>query len=402
MRWMKHSMNKAFILSSEFPPGPGGIGMHAYQMADHLCKENWQVKVLTQQDYVSPEEIDAFNKKLPFCVSTLARKGHWIRTAKTRWQQYRGVLKEWQPDLLVTTGDQMVALSAASQYWNGLSNGNGHKLRWCAVWHGFIPSRIINRTISQWSFGQPDLVIAVSNYSGQQLLEMGAAPHQMKVVLNGADEKRYFPNSDVGEQFKQQLGLNGAFILLTVGHVSERKGQDIVIQAMPEILERYPNVHYLIAGLPTLQPELERLAEKLAVRTQVHFLGKVEDTALNAVYNASDIFALTSRHSQAGQFEGYGIVVVEAALCAKPAVVAGNSGLAEAVQDGITGLVVPENDPHATAQAILQLLGNSELRMRAGERARQRAISEQTWDICMQQYDALFCSLVAGSMDTQL
>ncbi len=176
-------------------------------------------------------------------------------------------------------------------------------------------------------------------------------------------------------------------MLLTVGHVTERKGQEVVIRALPQILASQPDTHYWMAGLPTLQAKLEILALELGVLSHVHFLGRLDNADLRTAYNACDVFVMTSRHSSDGQFEGFGIAAVEAALCGKPAVVSDNSGLIEAVLPGKTGLVARENDPGSTAMAILTLLENPSLRQRMGEQARQRALDEQTWAASAAQYD---------------
>jgi phosphatidylinositol alpha-1,6-mannosyltransferase len=98
---------------------------------------------------------------------------------------------------------------------------------------------------------------------------------------------------------------------------------------------------------------------------------------------------MTSQHTATGDFEGFGIAVVEAALCGKPAVVSGNSGLEEAVVDGETAFVVPQSDPVATAGALMSLLADEPLRIRFGKAARQRAMAEQTWAARAAAYDQL-------------
>jgi phosphatidylinositol alpha-1,6-mannosyltransferase len=135
-----------------------------------------------------------------------------------------------------------------------------------------------------------------------------------------------------------------------------------------------------MVGLPTGQAELVSLAQQLHVSQYVHFLGRVGSDALLKCLNVCDVFVMTSRHTSSGDFEGYGIAVVEAALCGKPAVVSSNSGLAEAIVDGQTGLLVPEGNPDATADAIISLLANTYRRRAMGEKARKRALDEQTWD----------------------
>ncbi len=193
---------------------------------------------------------------------------------------------------------------------------------------------------------------------------------------------------------RESLGLFDARILLTVGHVSERKGQDIVIRALAELRDAGA-VHYVMAGLPTKEREFSALARELGVAERVHFLGRVGSARLVGLMNACDLFVMTSRHDESGDFEGYGIAVVEAALCGRPAVVTGNSGLAEAIEDGRTGIVVPENDVGATAAAIQNLLADSGKRRAMGAAARARAISQQTWDRSVFLFDRLLREVVA-------
>jgi phosphatidylinositol alpha-1,6-mannosyltransferase len=252
------------------------------------------------------------------------------------------------------------------------------------------------RLASRWAYSRPRAVICVSEYARRRMLALGARPPRAEVITNGADEHAFRPlDAPIPQALRRQWGLDGAQILLTVGSLTERKGQEVVIRALPAILAARPAVHYVMAGLPQIQEKLERLADELGVRSQVHFLGRVDQETLVAAYNACDVFVMTSRHSSDGDAEGYGIAVIEAALCGRPAVVSGESGLAEAVAHGQTGLLVPENDPQATAQAILRLLGDDELRAQLGRQARQRALNEQTWSSRAARYDRLLRQILA-------
>jgi phosphatidylinositol alpha-1,6-mannosyltransferase len=162
------------------------------------------------------------------------------------------------------------------------------------------------------------------------------------------------------------------------------------------VLKSAPAVHYLMAGLPALKEPLTSLARDLGVADRVHFLGRVDQETLVTAYNACDVYIMTSRHSKAGDFEGYGIAVVEAAFCGKPAVVSAGSGLEEAVSAGETGLVVPEDDHRATAAAITRLLSDVPLRRQLGRKARERALREQTWANRMVEYDRVLKAIVTG------
>jgi phosphatidyl-myo-inositol dimannoside synthase len=190
------------------------------------------------------------------------------------------------------------------------------------------------------------------------------------------------------------LGVGHRPLLLTVGNVTDRKGQDIVIRSLPSIVQAGQDVHFVMAGLPTNRESLTGLAESLGVMNRVHFLGRVDLDTLVTAYNACDVYVMTSKHDSHGDFEGYGIAAVEAAFCAKPSVVSSGSGLEEAVLHGQTGLVVPEQDPEATAHAITQLLQDEPLRATLGRQARERALREQTWHNRAVQYDQFLHGLV--------
>jgi phosphatidylinositol alpha-1,6-mannosyltransferase len=390
---MPARQNKHILLfSSEFPPGPGGIGTHAYQIASHLEKFGWKLRVVTSQDYTTKMEVTSFNSRQEFAIYSLPRTGLMYKDIFVRIGILCNHIKEWKPSLLIVTGDRLVWLVALIQVWANFFSSD-LVLPWWAVWYGVISPKYFVRQITNWAFGHADLIITISQYSLKKMLEMGVRPRCSKVITLGADENSYFPDLESGLSLRKSLGLVDAQILLTVGHVSERKGHDIVIRALPTLLQGKTNLHYLIVGIPTIRPSLEKLAEELGVSKHVHFLGCVPKKQLNSLYNACDVFVLTSRHSSNGEFEGFGIVVVEAALCAKPAVVANNSGLAEVVVHERTGFIVMENDSQETGQVIKKLLANPVLLHQMGQAARQHALAEQTWQFCIEQYHNLLVDI---------
>jgi phosphatidylinositol alpha-1,6-mannosyltransferase len=175
-------------------------------------------------------------------------------------------------------------------------------------------------------------------------------------------------------------------LLVTVGNVTPRKAQDVVVRALPRILARVPDARYALAGLPTDGETIRRIAGECGVADRVHVLGRLAPEALCAALNAAEVFVLTSRRTASGDVEGYGIAAVEAALCGRPAVVSRGSGLEEAIVDGETGLAVPPDDPDATADAAIALLTDAGRRVRMGQRARERALSEQTWEKRVARY----------------
>lgn len=380
---------RLLMLSTEFPPGPGGIGTHAYQLALNLRKTGWDVAVLTSQDYVSDTEIEAFNRAQPFQVVRFASGGNLVQKLIQRTYTAMHWLRTWKPDVVIGTGARQVWVTAFvtalfRKPW--LAVGHGTEFGFTSSWQKWITRR---------AFQQASVVVCVSQFTRQYMVKRGIRPRRDVVIPNGADSARFYRMTpEAVRAFRSERHLPDGKLLITVGNVTERKGQDVVIRALPHVLQQIPDVHYLIAGLPTNKEAFGALASQLGVADHVHFLGRVEADQLPGYLNTADLFVMTSRHTATGDFEGYGIAVIEAALCSKPAVVSADSGLAEAVIHNVTGLHVPQNDERAAADAIATLLMNDHKRQQMGESAYQRAISENTWEHVVHQYHEQLQALV--------
>ena len=281
---------------------------------------------------------------------------------------------------------------------------SGWRIPWVLIGHG---SEFGLRTgwqarLMRLSGNRADAVISVSQYTQRAMQNLGITKPVGYVIHNGADGNQFTqqPETEV-EEFRQQKNVKDHFVLLTVGNVSNRKGQEVVIRALPGILVSFPHVVYWMAGLPQNQEKLESLARDLGVSDHIRFWGKVSARTLVRLYNACDLFLMTSRQLADGDFEGYGIAVIEAALCGKTAVVSDNSGLAEAVEDGVTGLLVPQNDPQQTAQAVLRLINNPTKRQELAQQAYKNAIAHQTWQKVGARYVAVFEEILARANEGQ-
>jgi phosphatidylinositol alpha-1,6-mannosyltransferase len=374
------------ILGSEFPPGPGGIGTHAYQLALQLSRLGWVVEVLTPQAYVSEGDRRAFNDRQPFDVITLPEResrGGWVRQ---RLSLTSAAIRDFRPDILLASGRRALWLAAIAAGRYGVP--------WVAVGHGseFVGQSAPARLLTAQAISRAAGVVAVSDYTAA-LVEQVTAPRRLVVISNGADGERFHP-AEPAADLCRELGLAGKRVLLTVGHVSERKAQDVVIRALPHIVARHPNVVYVMVGLPTRRHQLEALAETLGVADVLRFAGPVTDERLVEYYNLADLFVLVSRRAADGDVEGYGIVVKEAALCAKPAVVSQGCGLTEAIEEGVTGVSVPPDDPTVTAAAINRLLDDEGHRLVMGQQALEQA-RRDTWAHRAAAYDALLSEFVS-------
>ncbi|KAA3654348.1 MAG: glycosyltransferase family 1 protein [Chloroflexi bacterium] len=385
------SATRLLMLSTEFPPGPGGIGTHAMQLAQHLARRGWHLHVITPQPYVSTAERDAFNQKQPFSVTSIESRARTPWQLMRRLQRIGTAVTQFHPHAIIATGSR--ALWLATLLTPLL------RVPWLAVGHGdeFLNRSAVGRFLTARAMRQANKVVAVSQYTADLIQQMHQ-PQQLTVIPNGADGVKFHPGVETAV-LQQKLGLIGKRIILTVGNLSERKAQDIVIRALPALIEQCPNLVYVMVGVPTQQQKLAQLAQSLGIADHVHFAGMVSEADLPAYFNLCDLFVLVSRRTAAGSVEGYGIVVLEAALCGKTAVVSQGCGLQEAVQDGKTGLTVPPDDVAATAQAILSLLKDDQKRQQMAHLAYKKAC-DATWVNRVAAYDQLLHEIFANCRES--
>jgi phosphatidylinositol alpha-1,6-mannosyltransferase len=385
-------VKRLLIFSTEFRPGVGGLGTHAYQLAKNFHAIGWEVCVLTNQNYVSDSEIETFNQEQPFQIVRMKAVPGSLFEGIYRAFKLCQVIRKWKPSVAMTTGNRST--------WLGMVVFKLCGVLWMAVGHGgeFGVSTPLEKFLTRISYGSADGIVAVSRYTEGRMQALGIKSKRKKVILNGADEERFFVLKDFDKKkFLQDQGLGSAqYVFLTVGSVTERKGQEIGIRAMPQILKKFPGAHYAMAGFPKEKERYEQIARDLGVSDHVHFLGALDQVALLRWLNAADCFLLLSRTSADGDFEGYGIAVIEAGLCRKPSVVSSNGGLPEAVIEGQTGLVVVENDPAAAAEAILKLLENPEKMRAMGEYALECA-KVQTWKKVVREYETFLLAMGSPS-----
>jgi phosphatidylinositol alpha-1,6-mannosyltransferase len=170
-------------------------------------------------------------------------------------------------------------------------------------------------------------------------------------------------------------------VLLSVSRLVHRKGHAAVLRAFAALSGEYPALRYCIAGDGPERSRLESLACELGVQSLVDFRGDVDDAALEAMYRSSDIFVLpVYEDPNRREIEGFGIVFLEAAVFGLPVIAGRSGGVADAVVDGKTGiLVTPQNHDELVA-ALRRLIGDPALRASLGQAGRERVQREMNWD----------------------
>lgn len=222
-------------------------------------------------------------------------------------------------------------------------------------------------------------IIANSSHTKKLLEEIGVQPEGIHIIHPGVEAAAFRSNGDARRVVRRRHNLGDACILLTLGRLQRRKGQDMVIKALPLIKKRFPNVKYLIVGIGEELDLLQRLACDQGVSDSVLFVGSVADDERSIYYAASDIFIMPNRQIGA-DVEGFGIVFLEAGAAGKPVIGGRSGGAREAIQDGQTGLLVDGESVEAIAAAVIELLADSAKARAMGERATRWVETKFTWE----------------------
>ncbi|MBK1691683.1 glycosyltransferase [Ectothiorhodospira mobilis] len=195
-------------------------------------------------------------------------------------------------------------------------------------------------------------VFSVADSLRRTALSMGVPADQVQVVANGINLELFQPEDR--QACRRRLGIPAnARVLITVGTLNERKGFHRVIEQMPALLERYPDLIYLAVGGENPDGDrrrLQELAAALGVAGRVYFVGQQPPDALRYYYSAADLFVLPTR------FEGWANVFLEAAACGLPTVTTRVGGNAEVICSPVLGDLVPLGDGQALREAIVKAL----------------------------------------------
>ena len=367
-------MEKILCITNDFGPRAGGIESFVIGLIERLPHSSVIVYTSAQDNseeydrqWFEKYGVEVLRDKakilLPtpgvsFCVKSLIRDRN-IRTVFFGAAAPLGILSKG----LRRAGVQhIVALT------------HGHEVWWSRIW----PFNWAIRRISQ----QVDHLTYLGAFTQRAIAKAisTTAADAMVKIAPGIDTDHFAPVDATA--LKDQLGIGNKKVIVSVGRLVHRKGQDTLIEAMPEIVSSIPDAHLLMIGEGPYRAYLENRAKALDVQSSVTFIGRIQYADLPRYICTGDIFVMPSRSRLAGlEVEGLGIVYLEASACGLP-VVAGNSGGApDAVLEGKTGLVVDGRSSREVAQAVIELLSDTARCKEMGANGRQWIIKEWRWDI---------------------
>ena len=228
-------------------------------------------------------------------------------------------------------------------------------------------------------------VTVVSSAMLEEVIKLDAGYDQIHVIPMGVDlQNRFVPPAT-----RVNKGS-----LLFVGRLVEKKGLRYLIEALPLILKRHPEVCLRIAGDGPEKGNLKAQCAKLGISDHVRFLGAVKNERLPALYQTSDVVVFPSVIADDGDREGFGLVLVEALGCECATVVTDLPAMRDIIIDGKTGLVVPQKSIRQLAEKVIGLLDDPEMGRLVGKEGRRFVLERYDWDIIARQYAVLIESII--------
>jgi phosphatidylinositol alpha-1,6-mannosyltransferase len=211
---------------------------------------------------------------------------------------------------------------------------------------------------------------------------------KINVLHPGVDASLFVPLAeDLG--FKQQMGWQGRKVIITVGRLQERKGQDMMIRAIVLLKQQFPEILYAIIGRGECLESLKALATELNLNDHVQFLTEVTDPQMIQCYQQSDVFILPNR-TVGIDIEGFGMVLVEAQACGKPVIAGDSGGTKETMLINESGFVIDCTDAQLISSTVAKLLADPEQIVQMGKIGRQHVESELDWLAHVQKASLLF------------
>lgn len=373
---MGQQLSRVLLVTNDFPPRRGGIQSYLEALVTHLTGSGasgghtltvyapkWKGAEDYDRDAATGYEVVRHPGTLMLPEPTVAlrmRRLITTRNVDTVWFGAAAPLAVMSP-LARAAGAQRIIAST-----------HGHEVGW-----SMLPlARSVLRRIGD----DTDVVTYISSYTRRRFASAFGPRAALERVPPGVDTERFTPDEVARAELRARYRLGGRPVVLCLSRLVPRKGQDMLIRALPAIRERVPGTALVIVGGGPYRTSLHRLAQTFGVAEHVVFTGGVPGDELPAHHAMADVFAMPCRTRGAGlDVEGLGIVYLEASASGVPVVAGRSGGAPETVLDGETGVVVDGWDVGAITTAVGDLLADPRRAASMGAAGRRWVVENWQW-----------------------
>ncbi|HEX2807680.1 MAG TPA: glycosyltransferase family 4 protein [Kineosporiaceae bacterium] len=360
---------RILVVTNDFPPRTGGIESFVFAMTGRLPAGQVVVHTANQPGAA------LFDAVLPFPV--VRDPASVLLPTATVAHRVARTARDYGCDRVWFGAAAPLGLLAPVLRRAGVrrtvATTHGHE-----VWWARVP---VTRSLMHRIGEVNDVVTYLGQYSLSQIAPALSAPAaaRMRRLTPGVDGAVFRPGSG-GPRLRRALGLDDRPVLVCVSRFVPRKGQDVLVEALPAIRRQVPDASVLLVGDGPHRRRVERLVDRLGLRDDVRFAGQVPWPATPAYYDAGDVFCMPTRTRRGGlEPEGLGICYLEAAASGLPVIVGDSGGATDAVLDGRTGYVVDGRDVASVAERCAELLLDRARARRFGAAGRDWVSAAWNW-----------------------
>ncbi|GAT09107.1 glycosyltransferase family 4 protein [Mycolicibacterium novocastrense] len=364
-------MSRVLLVTNDFPPRRGGIQSYLQALVDHLVADGRHTLTVYAPKWKGADE---FDRDAPYRVvrhpTTLMLPEPSVSSRMRRLIEQTAAETVWfgaaAPLAL------MAPLARGAGARRVIASTHGHEVGW-----SMLPlARNALRRIGSGT----DAVTYVSQYTRRRFASAFGPHAALEHLPPGVDTDRFTPDEVARAQLRARYRLGNRPVVVCLSRLVPRKGQDMLIRAMPAIRQRVPDAALVIVGGGPYRSTLHKLAHSFGVADDVVFTDAVPGDELPAHHAMADVFAMPCRTRGAGlDVEGLGIVYLEASATGVPVVAGRSGGAPETVRDGQTGVVVDGWDVGAIAAAVGDLLADPDRAVRMGAAGRRWVVDKWQW-----------------------
>ena len=367
-------MTRVLLVTNDFPPRRGGIQSYLAELVDQLARNGSHTMTVYAPKWKGCEDFDARARATGYSV--VRHPGSLMLPVPAVAARMRRLIARHDAETVWFGAAAPLALLASRARSAGthrvVASKHGHEVGW-----SMLP---MARTALRRIGNDTDVVTFVSRYTRRRFASAFGPDAALEHLPPGVDTERFAPDAAARTELRARYGLGERPVVVCVSRLVPRKGQDMLIRALPVIRQRIDGAALVIVGGGPYRAALRRLAHRHGVADDVVFTYGVPGAELPAHHAMADVFAMPCRTRGAGlDVEGLGIVYLEASAAGVPVVAGRSGGAPETVRDGETGLVVDGWDVGAVAAAVSDILADPDRAAQMGAAGRRWVVDNWQW-----------------------